>query len=370
MRRLLAVLAVFLVSSCGVGVQDVPLPGGADVGSDPYRVTARFADVLDLVPQASVKVNDVAVGRVESVRLAPDGWTAEVTLLVHGDVRLARDAEAELKQSSLLGEKYVQLVQPERPAPEALADGAVIPLERTGRNPQVEEVLGALSMLLNGGIGQVHDVIEEVNAALSGNEGDLRALLSNVDTFVGTLDAQKADITRAIDGLNRLSASLAGQRDDIVTALDGIGPGLAVIAEQRGELVTMLQSVDRLSAVAVDAVHRSRDDILADLHALVPTLRALGDAGANLPRSLEVLLTPPFTDYSTQAIRGDYMNADIQLDLELGSVLGNLAESRTPIVELPDHPPPLPLPAPPPQPVPPALPAPLGGLLDGLLGGL
>ena len=40
---------------------DVPLPGGAPSGPS-YEVTAEFSDVLDLVPQAAVKVNDVTVG--------------------------------------------------------------------------------------------------------------------------------------------------------------------------------------------------------------------------------------------------------------------------------------------------------------------
>ena len=42
----------------------------------------------------------VITGRVESVDLAPSGWTAEVTLLVNGDVRLPANALAMLRQSS------------------------------------------------------------------------------------------------------------------------------------------------------------------------------------------------------------------------------------------------------------------------------
>ena len=95
------------------GVYDLPLPGGADLGDHPYRVNAQFEDVLDLVPQAGVKVNDVPVGRVERIDLAQDGWTAEVTVLVNGDVELPANAFAKLRQSSLLGEKFVELAQPE-----------------------------------------------------------------------------------------------------------------------------------------------------------------------------------------------------------------------------------------------------------------
>ena len=111
-----------------------------------------------------------------------------------------------LRQSSLLGEKYIELSPP--PPEEAsgkLADGALIPIERTNRNTDIEEVLGALSMLLNGGgVEQLQNIAQELNNALEGNEPDIRATLANVDTLVSTLDESKSDITRAIDGVNQL----------------------------------------------------------------------------------------------------------------------------------------------------------------------
>ena len=92
-RQVLVLVALgLLLTSCGSGgfsgLYGAPLPGGADLGPHPYTVTADFADVLDLVPQASVKVNDVAVGRVDSIDLAADNKTAEVHMSVNGDVRL------------------------------------------------------------------------------------------------------------------------------------------------------------------------------------------------------------------------------------------------------------------------------------------
>ena len=47
-----------------------------------------------------------------------------------------------MRQASLLGEKFVELAAPPDPAPGELTDGAVIPLERTNRNVEVEELLG------------------------------------------------------------------------------------------------------------------------------------------------------------------------------------------------------------------------------------
>ncbi|GAA2829701.1 MCE family protein [Crossiella cryophila] len=354
----------------------VPLPGGADLGDVPYRITVRFADVLDLVPQAGVKVNDVAVGRVEEIRLGADYATAEVRLAVNGAVRLPGNALARLRQSSLLGEKFVELAAPKEPVGQ-LAEGAVIPVDRTNRSTEIEEVLGALSLLLNGGgVGQLRTITTELDAALAGNEARLRGLLSTVDKVVADLDGQRVGITRAIDSISRLSTTLVAQRHNLTTALDHLAPGLAVLNTQRDQLVEMLRALDKLAVTATDTVRRSSTNLVADLKLLEPVLRKIAEAGENLPKSLEILVSFPFTDQTLQTLRGDYVNADVKLDLDLSSILDNLTRSNQPIIQPPDprKPPAEPLlpgapsgtPKPPEQP---GLLGGLGGLLHTILGG-
>jgi phospholipid/cholesterol/gamma-HCH transport system substrate-binding protein len=382
MRRLVVALAL-LVTGCGSGgfngMYQVPLPGGADLGDHPYRVTAQFGNVLDLVPQASVKVNDVSVGKVEKIELAADNVTAVVHLIVNGDVALPANAGAELRQSSLLGEKYVQLHEPAgKPAEGRLADGAVIPIDRTNRNPEIEEVLGALSLLLNGGgVGQLQTIVREVNNALSGNEPALRSFLSNVNTVVSDLDSQKGAIVKAIDALNRLSGALVDQTANLKAALDNLAPGLRVLNEQRDSLVAMLGALDRLSAAAVDTINRSRADFVHDLQLLVPTLRKLAESGANLPNSLQFLVTYPFTDYFMHPLKGDFVNVDVNFDLDLSDLVENITNASTPIIPIPGASVPapatppsvLPLPSLTPAPGPTASGNPIAGLLGALLGG-
>ncbi|MEU9618770.1 MULTISPECIES: MCE family protein [unclassified Streptomyces] len=292
------------------GIDQIPLPGGADLGDHPYEITAEFADVLSLAPQSSVKVNDVAVGRVTRISLSPGGWNAKVTMQVNGKVELPENAYAHLEQSSLLGEKYIQLSPPATgTARGRLADGDRIPLNRTNRNPEVEEVFGALSMLLNGGgVNQLKTITAELNKALAGQEPQVRSMLNRVDTLVTNLDGHKGDITDALDGVNRLSATLATRKQDVGTVLTGLSPGLKVLEKQRGSLLTMLRSLDTLSTVAVDTINRSKADMVADLKAIAPSLKALADSGSDLPDSLQVLLTYPFTDEVLRGVKGDYLN--------------------------------------------------------------
>ncbi|WP_320777864.1 MCE family protein [Streptomyces sp. CRN 30] len=314
----LALGAVSVVPPRFDGVEDLTLPGGADLGSHPYTVTAEIEDVLSLVPQSAVKVNDVAVGRVTGIELGHDDWSARVTMRVNGAVRLPADATARIEQSSLLGEKYVQLAAPddgrEGAGPGRLADGSVIPASRTGRDTEVEEVFGALSLLLNGGgVDQLKTITRELEAALGGREPEVRSMLRRVDTLVTELDEHRGDITDALDAVNRLSATLATREDDVATVLTDLSPGLKTLEEQRGSLLTMLRSLDTLSGVAVSTIDASKDDMIADLEALAPTLRALADAGTDLPDSLQVLLTYPFTDEVLRGVKGDYLNVYLEM---------------------------------------------------------
>lgn len=339
----LALLLGFTLVGGGVdvprfsGLEDLPLPGGADLGDDPYTVTAEFKDVLSLVPQSSVKINDVSVGKITEIALADDGWTAKVTMRVNGDVRLPAHPYARIEQSSLLGEKYVQLLPPPKgkgapaagdpgpgaePAAHSVGTSTHIPLSRTNRNPEVEEVLGALSLLLNGGgVNQLKTITTELNKALDGNEPEVRSMLRRVDKLVGSLDAHKGDLTRALDGVNRLSATLSARRKSIGTVLTDVSPGLTTLEDQRGQLMTMLSSLDSLSDIAVSTVDATKDDLVADLKAMAPVLQRLADSGQDLPDSLQVLFTYPFTDEVLSGVKGDYLNLYLDLAAQPGTTL-------------------------------------------------
>jgi len=305
------------------GIYSIPLPGGANLGSHPYQVTAQFGDAGDLVPQSAVMVNNVAVGRVTRIFLPKGSWVASVTMLVNGSVHLPANAIAEIEQSSLLGEQFVGLSVPPGIAPAGrLANDAVIPVTRTTSNATVEQVLGALSLLLNGGgIDQLHTITTELNKALDGNEPQIRELIGNLHTFLGNLDSNSGAIKTALDGLKTLSTTLVERDKQIGHVLDHLTPGLKVLADQRSQLVAMLTSLHKLTGVAVATINASQASLVTDLNELAPILRSLADAGANLPNALQVLLTYPFTNQVLNDVKGDYLNAFLSLRAKKGTTI-------------------------------------------------
>ena len=322
------------MSGCGFDVYKLPLPGGTDVGDHPITVHVMFHDVLDLVPQSTVKVNDVNVGKVTDVSL--DGYTADVTVQLRNDVRLPDNAVATIRQTSLLGEKFVSLAAPDTGASsDPLQTGDVIPLERSGRNPEVEEVLGALSLLLNGGgVAQLRTIAQQLNLALDGREGTARSVLDQVRTLMTQLDDHKAEIVNAIDKLNDLSVSINRQRDTIDATLDKLPSALASINQQRRDLVTMLRALAHLSDVGVRVISASKAATIDSLQQLDPVLSQIAASGDDFVNAFSVFLTYPFVDEvvgrDPQVARnlhmGDYTNLSVTLDVNVDTTLPTAAD--------------------------------------------
>ena len=328
LRTLMVVLATSVVlTGCDFDVYKMPLPGGTDTGEDPLTVEVKFRDVLDLVPRSTVKVNDVSVGQVTDIDL--DGYVAHVTLELRSDTELPDNAVAELRQTSLLGEKFVSLSAPEEGASDdPLESGDVIGLDRTGRNPEVEEVLGALSLLLNGGgVAQLKTIASELNLALEGREGAAKSVLRQIEELMGQLDENKGDIVDAIEALNRLAISVNDQTGSIDLALEELPSALTSLDKQRGDLVRMLKALNRLGDVGVRVIKASKQSTIESFRQLQPVLTELANSGDDFVNAFHVFLTYPFVDEvvgrDPQVARnlhmGDYTNLSIQMDVQVSA---------------------------------------------------
>ncbi len=329
------VAGALLLAGCGFdGAYDLPLPGHAVDEDEAFEITAEFEDVLNVVPRSPVMVDDVVVGEVTEVDRV--GWHARVTMLVKKNVVLPDNAIAEIRQVSLLGEKYVALVPPttEESSDERLGDGDTISLADTGRNPEVEEVLGALSFLLSGGgVAQLGTITREANLVMSGREDRLRAMLGSLEGVVSTLDEQKTDIIHALESLNNLASTLNEEKDTIGEALDAVGPAVEVLSDQHDELIGMLASLDRLGEVGTRVINASKEDILSMLDDLAPILNGLEGAGQKLAPGVNLLVSFPFPKAANSIVQGDYADTIARVEIDFANLYKGVG---LPDIQLPD----------------------------------
>ena len=280
---LTALIVTATTSGCGwSGLNESPLPFAAGNGEDALTLTVHLANAVNLVPNSEVKVNDVTVGSVRRIEF--DDWHARLTVGLEPDVRLPANTRARIGQKSLLGAEYLELAPPtDEPAAGRLADGDVIPLSRTGRYPETEELFAALATVLNGGgLAQIETITSELNAAFGGRESDVRRLVTSLGTLIGTLDEQRDQIVAATEGVNELADTFADDRETLGRALKTFPRAVDVLRDEREQLTETLDSLSEFGDSTTKLMTANRAQLRRNLANLRPILHELGDAEDSL----------------------------------------------------------------------------------------
>ena len=247
-RALVALTAILLVASA------CSLPGRT---TGPLTITATFKDVGDLVVNHSVQMADVRVGSITKIELTSD-FRAKVTMSVKKDVQLKSDAVATLRQTSLLGEKFIDL-RPCDPSPAhndqgcdpnagPLANPGSIRDDHTSDAPELEFVADAAIRLLAATAlpNDFAALVQTGSAGFGGRATELRGLVDDLSTISATLADQTTHIQQIIDGLDKATGTLAPSNDALDQLLVNLSNTTTVLASNRDQTVATLQALTRL----------------------------------------------------------------------------------------------------------------------------
>jgi phospholipid/cholesterol/gamma-HCH transport system substrate-binding protein len=318
-----ALLAAGLVlTSCGwKGIANMEVPGGAGTGGPHMTLYVQMPDTLALNVNSRVRVADVFVGSVTGIALK--NWVATLTLDVDSKLQLPKDTRAAIGQTSLLGSQHVELTPPPRPSNgPLLKNGDTIPLDHSSAFPTTERTLASIGTILTGGgIPNLETIQTEVANILTGRGDQIREFLGRLDTFTASLNDQRQDITRAIDSTNRLLAIVAQRNDTLDRVLTEFPPLIKHFADTRDLFADAVVALGRVSKATNDALSQANPDITANLQNLQRPLVQLGKASPYLLGALKVIGTAPFSiENVPKAIRGDYINVSLNVDLTLSAL--------------------------------------------------
>ena len=257
MRRSIAVAVVGLVVAAGCS-----LPGAK---TGPLTITATFTDIGDLVQNHAVQVADVRVGSVTKIELTSD-FKAKITMSIE-DVHLPADAVAELRQTSLLGEKFISLRACD-PSPAHLDAGCEptnaklgeknhtdIPVTRTTEAPELEFVADQAIRLLGGvAVNDLATLVQTGSVGFAGRGAELRGLVDDLAVVSAGLADQTANIQTIIDGLDQATSALAADSTGLDQLLVNLSATTKVLADNRQQLVDTLQALTRMVQAQNDLV--------------------------------------------------------------------------------------------------------------------
>lgn len=268
--------------------------GNLSLFSDRYTLSAEFSDATGILNGDPVKIGGVTIGKVQHFEV--EEGIATIEMQIEGDVDyLPENTIAEVKYRNLLGQRVINLVEPENPSSTELADGDTIPVENTIPALDLSTVFENLKPLIQTtNPEEINTVARAVLKVFRGREGDLAGIFGNLGDIPKTLSARDQRLARLIGDLNGVTRVLNRQSGDIRVSLDRFGELMDSLARATPTIRSVVTRLNTFSTKFGGILTRNRADLdqeIGDLSIILDivddNLRPLDTVAKNLK---EVLL--------------------------------------------------------------------------------
>ena len=249
---------------------------------------ATFTNVSGLQAGQIVRVAGVEVGKVDSIVVNDDN-TATATFTAGESVPLNEGTRAAIRYDNLVGDRYLEL-QEGPGGVRRLQPGGTIPLQRTQPALDLDALIGGFRPLfralnpdqVNALSSQLIQVFQnqgatvnsflaqtaQLTSALADRDELIGQVITNLNTVLGTLSAQKDQFGAAVTSLSQLVEGLATRGTDISNAVahsDAAAASVADLLQQlRPAFSNIVAQSDRANSIVV-ADHDYVDNLIATL---------------------------------------------------------------------------------------------------------
>lgn len=278
---LFAVITVITLSVMAIFYLRLP----ATFGIGTYGVSADFVAGGGLYKNANVTYRGVAVGRVESVGLNPNGVTAHMRL--NSGTAIPSNVTATVRSVSAIGEQYIDLVPPENPSSTKLRNGFRIQRQNTRIGQDVADLLRQAETLL-GSLGdtRLRELLHEAFIATNGAGPELARLIESARLLVDEANANYPQVSQLIDQAGPFLQAQIRAGGDIKSLADG----LARFTWQLRAADPRLRDTLADAPDAIDEANTAFSGIRPSFPALAASLANLGRVGVIYHKSIEQLL--------------------------------------------------------------------------------
>jgi phospholipid/cholesterol/gamma-HCH transport system substrate-binding protein len=179
-----------------------------------YRFTVAFPHTLALAEQSDVRISGVNIGHVVALKAGKDG-RAHATIEIAGRYAPVRsDMHAILRQKTLLGETYVQLIPESHTAP-FLPDGGQLPNSQVEPSVTLDGILSAFDpktrrdfqLWMQSVAEGINGRGEQINASFA----DLEPFVEHANQLVTILASQEGAVRALVHNTGVVFDALAGR---------------------------------------------------------------------------------------------------------------------------------------------------------------
>ncbi|WP_319455101.1 MULTISPECIES: MCE family protein [unclassified Mycobacterium] len=241
-------------------------------------VSSRAGLVVD--PGSKVTFNGVEIGRVTGIATTPrdDGQQAMVSLEVDPTYLhlIPSNVLADIRASTVFGNKYVAFSSPEHPSPEPISPDAVIPAQSvtTEFNTLFETVM-ALAEKVDP--VKLNATLTAAAEALSGLGDGFGRSLEHANVILDDLNPRMPQLRNDIVQSAGLADVYADASPDLWSGLESAVSTARTLNDERANVDAVLMAAVGFGNTAADSIERGGPYLVRGAADLVPTTKLLDD---------------------------------------------------------------------------------------------
>ncbi|MBT2543231.1 MCE family protein [Streptomyces sp. ISL-44] len=276
------------------------------------RITLE-ADTLgnQLEPRADVKLRGLLVGEVREVEADGEKATLSLALRPEHVPLIPADVHARLLPKTLFGEKYVDLVAPQKPSVRHIRAGDVITQDRTTVGIELQRLMNDLLPLLRTvKPGELNATLSAFADALEGRGDRIGDNLTRLDDYLRRLNPHMPSLKEDIARFADVAEVYRDAAPDLLRILDNTLTTSRTLVEQKNQLASVLAHTATAANTTEGVLDENSDRLITLGRVSRPTLALFARYSPEYPCLLAGLVRQEAA--SEEAFKGGKMRITLE----------------------------------------------------------
>jgi phospholipid/cholesterol/gamma-HCH transport system substrate-binding protein len=243
---------------------------------------------LQLAQFGDVRLHGALVGQVRGI--SQDGKEASIRIGLRPDsaTKIPENIKVEILPTTLFGQKYIALVDPDEPSSKALSDGDVIPSSRVRTNVELSTILANLFPLLRSiRPADLSTTLYALANALRGRGDQLGETMVKLDSYLTDINVHLPTLKQDLVLLASVSKTYALAAPDLVRLLRNATTTARTVTTKEAELRGFFKDVTGLGKTSTRVLRTNERAIVREAALARPLLKLLDTYSPEFPCLLQ-----------------------------------------------------------------------------------
>ena len=265
--------AAFIVVTVGMIVLSMQLFNRSFNSYVPVTLTSERAGLLMEVG-AKVKLRGVDVGQVAAIRAGKQPVSLKLDIDSDQVRYIPANVDAQIKATSAFGNKYVELIYPEKPSSRRLSAGEV--LHSRNVTTEVNTVLQNLVDLLHQiDPSKLNAVLTTLADGLRGQGDRIGEAITGANQVLMAVNPRSETIRQDWRALGAVSDTYSAAAQNILSTLDAASVTSATVTDHEQSLDALLLNAIGLAHEGINTIGPNEDNLIRAINILEPTTNLL-----------------------------------------------------------------------------------------------